>query len=150
MARVVLLDSGPVGEITHPESDKRGPIREWLFGLLGGQIYPRLPEIVDYEHRRALLRRGASRQVERLNDFKRVFGYEPLTTEVMLTAAQLWAEARKRGVPTGADRELDVDVILAAQARALKENGDEVIVATTNPRHLSRFVEACLWQEIRS
>lgn len=148
MARVVLLDSGPVGEITHPDSDKRGPIRAWLFGLLDAEVYPRLPEIVDYEHRRALLRRDASRQVGRLNGFKQVFGYEPLTTEVMLTAAELWAEARKRGLPTGTDRELDVDVILAAQARALEENGDGVIVATTNPGHLSRFVEARPWQEI--
>ncbi len=148
MARVVLLDSGPVGEITHPDSDERRPIREWLFGLLEAEIYPRLPEIVDYEHRRALLRRDASRQVERLNDFKRVFGYESLTTEVMLTAAHLWSEARKRGLPTGTDRELDVDVILAAQAQALEGNGDGVIVATTNSRHLSRFVEACPWQEI--
>jgi toxin FitB len=139
-----------VGEITHPESDKRGPIRGWLFGLLDTDVYPRLPEIVDYEHRRALLRRDASRQVERLNGFRQVFGYEPLTTEVMLTAAQLWAEARKRGLPTGTERELDVDVILAAQARTLEENGDEVVVATTNPRHLSRFVEARPWQEIES
>ena len=109
-----------------------------------------MPEIVDYEHRRALLRRDASRQVERLDDFKRVFGYEPLTTEVMLAAAQLWAEARKRGLPTGTERELDVDVILAAQARALEGNGDGVIVATTNARHLSRFVKACPWQDIGS
>lgn len=97
MARVILLDSGPVGEVTHPESEKRGPIREWLFRLLDAGTYPRLPEIVDYEHRRKLLRRDASRQVERLNAFKQVFGYEPLTTEVMLTAAEIWAAARKRG-----------------------------------------------------
>lgn len=148
MARVVLLDSGPVGEVTHPESDKRGPIREWLFELLDAEAYPRLPEIVDYEHHRTLLRRSASRQVERLDGFKRVFGYEPLTTDVMITAAEFWAEARKRGLPTGTERELDVDVILAAQARSLERDGNEVIVATTNPRHLSRFVETGLWQEI--
>ncbi len=148
MARVVFLDSGPVGEITHPESARRAPIREWLFRLLDARAYPRLPEIVDYEHRRALLRRNAFRQVERLNSVKRVFGYEPLTTEVMLTAAELWADARKRGLPTGTDRELDVDVILAAQARALEESGDTVVVATTNPRHLSRFVDALPWREI--
>lgn len=148
MAHIVLLDSGPVGEITHPESEKRGPIREWLFGLLEAGTYPRLPEIVDYEHRRALLSRNASRQVQRLNSFKEVFGYEPLTTEVMLTAAQLWADARKRGFPTSAERELDVDVILGAQGRVLERGGDRVIVATTNPRHLSRFVDAFPWQEI--
>lgn len=150
MARVVLLDSGPLGEITHPESEKRGPIREWLFGLLDAGSYPRLPEIVDYEHRRALLRRDATRQVERLDEFKRVFGYEPLTTEVMLSAAGLWADARKRGLPAGTDRELDIDVILAAQAQVLEHGGDRVVVATTNPRDLSRFVEARPCQQIDS
>lgn len=148
MSRVVLLDSGPLGEVTHPESDKRGPIREWLFRLLDAGAYPRLPEIVDYEHRRALLRREASRQVERLDGFKRVFGYEPLTTEVMLAAAELWADARKRGLPTGTERELDVDVILAAQARVLGQGGHRVIVATTNPSHLSRFVDSRPWHDI--
>lgn len=107
-----------------------------------------MPEIIDYEHRRALLSRDASRQVERLNEFKRDFGYEPLTTEIILTAAELWADARKRGLPTGTERELDIDVILAAQARVLEQDGDLVIVATTNPRHLSRFVDGRPWQEI--
>jgi predicted nucleic acid-binding protein len=147
LARVILLDSGPLGGVTHPESEKRGPIRDWLFALLDANAYPRLPEIVDYEHRRALLRRDASRQVQRLDEFKRVFGYEPLTTDVMLTAAELWADARKRGLPTGANRGLDVDVILAAQARELEADGDRVVVATTNPRHLSRFVEARPWRD---
>jgi predicted nucleic acid-binding protein len=148
VARIVLLDSGPLGEVTHPESEKRGAIREWLFRLLEAGPYPRLPEIVDYEHRRALLRRDAHRQVESLDGFKRVFGYEPLTTEVMLTAAELWANARKRGLPTGTERELDVDVILAAQARVLEQASNRVIVTTTNPRHLSRFVDSRPWQEI--
>jgi hypothetical protein len=76
VARVALLDSSHLGEITHPESEKRGPIREWLFRLLDAGSYPRLPEIVDYEHRRALLRRDATRQLKRLViGFKRVFGY---------------------------------------------------------------------------
>lgn len=119
-----------------------------MLDLLDASSYPRLPEIVDYEHRRTLLRRDAERQVERLNEFKRVFGYEPLTTDVMLAAAEIWADARKRGLPTGTERSLDVDVILAAQARLLEQDDNQVIVATTNPRHLSRFVEARLWQEI--
>ncbi len=136
MARVILLDSGPLGEVTHPGSERRAPIREWLFRLLDAEAYPRLPEIVDYEHRRALLRRDALRQVERLNGFKRVFGYEPLTTAVMLLAAELWADARKRGLPTGSERELDVDVILAAQAWVLEEAG---VGRSQRPRTLATF-----------
>lgn len=148
MARKVLLDSGPLGEITHPKSERRRPIRQWLFGLLSAETYPRLPEIVDYEHRRKLLHLRSTSGVNRLNEFKRVFGYEPLTTEVMLRAAQLWADARRQGMPTASEKALDVDVILAAQALELSEEGEQVVVATTNPRHLSRFVDARHWQEI--
>jgi len=43
---------------------------------------------------------------------------------------------------------LDGDVILAAQARMIEREGYEVIVATMNVRHLSRFVMAREWRDI--
>jgi hypothetical protein len=67
----------------------------------------------------------------------------------MLQAAAFWADARRQGQPTADDRDLDADVILAAQARALEDDMDgEVIVATTNVAHLARFVDARHWSEI--
>lgn len=69
--------------------------------------------------------------------------YAPLTTEVMLKAAELWAEARRRGQPTADPKELDGDVILAAQALQAG-----AVVATDNVGHLSLFVEAKSWREI--
>lgn len=62
----------------------------------------------------------------------------------MLKAAELWALARKQGRPTGDPNELDGDVILAAQT--LQVNG---IVVTDNIKHLSLFVEAKTWEEVR-
>ena len=69
MARKVLLDSGPLGEITHPRAERRRPIREWLFRLLEAEAYPRLPEIVDYAHRRKLLHLESAGGVNRLDEF---------------------------------------------------------------------------------
>jgi hypothetical protein len=46
------------------------------------------------------------------------------------------------------DKALDGDVILAAQAMSVKINVREVIVATSNLKHLSLFVDASFWQDI--
>ncbi|MFM6452719.1 MAG: nucleic acid-binding protein, partial [Planktothrix sp.] len=70
------------------------------------------------------------------------------TTETMLLAAQFWAEARKAGKPTADNNALDADMILAAQAKLEEINGNQVIVATTNVKHLSLFVDAREWQSI--
>lgn len=96
-----------------------------------------IPEISDYELRRELIRAGLSRGIERLNGFKRRLHYLPITTATMKRAAEMWADARSRGLPTADPKELDGDVILAAQAERAK-----AIVATDNVSHLSRFIEA--------
>lgn len=106
-----------------------------------------VPEIADYELRRELLRAG--RGVERLDELEGRLVYLPLTTTVMRRAAELWAESRNQGKPTAPDLALDGDMVLAAQALVLSEELDAgVIVATTNPVHLSRFAAARDWREI--
>ncbi|WP_071525311.1 hypothetical protein [Spirulina subsalsa] len=74
--------------------------------------------------------------------------YIPLSTDSLLLAAQLWAQARQTGQPTADPKALDGDVILSAQARLLASEKTKVVVATTNVGHLSRFVNAEHWQSI--
>jgi hypothetical protein len=45
-------------------------------------------------------------------------------------------------------KDLDIDVILAAQALSFGPALADVVVATTNPKHLSQLVSAKDWQEI--
>jgi hypothetical protein len=52
------------------------------------------------------------------------------------------------GKPTADNQALDGDVILASQALALKNLDYEVIIATSNKKHLSLFTEAEDWQNI--
>ena len=149
MARTVLLDAGPLGLVTHPRAEPNREAALWLRALLSAGVPVLVPEISDYEDRRELLRAGKSRGLSRLDQLAQDLGYLPITTEVMRLAAGFWAEARKQGQPTASDESLDADVILAAQAAILNEDtDDDVVIATTNPRHLSRFVDARVWQEI--
>jgi len=66
----------------------------------------------------------------------------------MWFAADYWAQARRQGQPTAHPESLDADVILAAQATVLSNAGYSVVVATDNPGHLARYVDAKPWQSI--
>ena len=146
MARVILLDAGPLGMVTHPRANP--DIVDWLKAMLYSGATIVVPEIADYEVRRELLRAKKAKGVKRLDQLKRTIGYLPISTQAMLLAAELWAQARNQGYPTADDKALDADVILAAQASTLNDTGDDPVIATTNVGHLSRFAQADQWQDI--
>ncbi len=122
--------------------------RFWLNSLPSRGYKAILPELADYEVRRELIRAGKVAGIRQLDLLKTGIEYLPISTEVMLLAAQLWADARLRGRPTADPNSLDGDVILAAQAILLANEGNEVVIATTNVGHLSQFVDAREWQLI--
>ncbi len=145
----VLLDTGPLGLASNPKaSPETEACTVWLLTLLQQGVAVYIPEIADYEVRRELIRGGKTRGLARLNELKTTLRYLPLSTEVMLRAADYWAFARQQGTPTATDAALDGDVILAAQADGLRRYGVESLIATTNVKHLSRFVPAKFWQDI--
>ncbi|AFZ08887.1 hypothetical protein Osc7112_4593 [Oscillatoria nigro-viridis PCC 7112] len=150
MSRIVLLDSGPLGIVTNPKATS--PLYQegklWLQSLPQKGYIVMLPEIADYEVRRESIRAGKLAGIQRLDELKSQLPYRPLTTEVMLLAAQLWAQARMRGRPTAEANALDGDVILAAQAILEASKGNQVVIATTNVGHLSQFVDAREWRLI--
>ena len=149
MSMVILLDAGPLGLITNPRaSQETRACNQWLESLALKEIEVKIPEIADFEVRRELLRADKFKGIERLNDLQRYLDYVPLTTQTMLKAAQFWAQVRKQGMPTADDKALDGDVILAAQAILIQDEGREVIIATTNVGHLSRLAQAKKWRNI--
>ena len=96
------------------------------------------------------LNRNKTFSVARLHTFASATPgrYLPLSDEALQLAADLWARARQQGRPTADVKDLDVDVILAAQALSFGPAPVDVIVATTNSKHLSQFIAAKDWQEI--
>jgi predicted nucleic acid-binding protein len=146
---LTILDTGPVGMISNPNGKPANTrCLRWAQSLVLAGHRVIIPEIADYEVRRELLRLGRAKGLARLDMLKGIFHYAPLTTDVMLQAAELWADARRRGKPTAAPEALDGDVILAAQALMAGGPGDTVIVATGNVGHLGRFVDARIWDQI--
>jgi predicted nucleic acid-binding protein len=144
MADIVLLDAGPLGMISHPKPTVE--IVDWFTQLVAKGARVLVPEIADYEVRRELIRARRTKGIRRLDQLKSTLGYLALTTAAMLQAAEFWADARRRGHPTAHHLSLDADAILAGRAATILDA--KVIVATTNPKHLNRFVAAAHWQKI--
>ena len=149
MSRHIVLDSAPLSALCLPA---RGPqltaIVNWSQACLGAGHSIYVPEIVDYELRRELMRAGKSASIAELDGLKNALVYVPLTTACMLRAAELWALARNSGIPTADPKRLDIDVILAAQALTISVPHADIVVATSNVGHLSRFVNAQEWSSI--
>lgn len=144
----VVLDSSPLGVLSSPHAKpSECPCTAWTRRLLSNGHTIFVPEIIDYEIRRELLRSNKLKGIRRLDRLILQLEYLPITTEVVRLAAELWARSRQQGYPTADDLALDIDVILAAQALAL--NSSEVVVATSNVSHLSKFVNAAEWSDIQ-
>ena len=147
MTRTILLDSGPLGLVTNPRaSPPAAACGRWVVNAIRAATAVVVPEIADYEVRRELIRARRNAGLARLDAFIGQVEFLPINTVAMRRAAALWAEARQQGRPTAPDLALDADVILAAQAATLDRT--DVVVATTDPKHLLRFVAAELWTDI--
>lgn len=150
MARIIVLDSGPLGDACRrrgsPDVER---LRLWLLRMRTGGSIVAIPEIADYEVRRGLILAGSTKGIERLEELhEELRFYIPTSTDAMRKAAELWADARRRGVATADEKEIDADVILAAQAMLFCGLTDQLTVATYNETHLSRYLDARHWDEI--
>jgi predicted nucleic acid-binding protein len=148
---IIALDAGPLGLLTHRKDNKEAEAcRKWLVTQIaaGSQII--VPAIADYEVRRELIRAGKSQGISRLDQFIDATPerYLPPTAEAFRKAAELWAKVRNEGLPTAADEALDADVLFAAQLLTSKFAAEKLVVATSNPKHIARFLNAREWQNI--
>jgi predicted nucleic acid-binding protein len=105
---IILLDSSPLGLVTNPDvSAESRACSRWLEQIANSNHLIVIPEFVDYELRRELLRGRLTKALTILDTLALRFVFAPITTPVMRTAAQLWTTARQRGMPTADDKALD-------------------------------------------
>ncbi|MDF5714993.1 MAG: type II toxin-antitoxin system VapC family toxin [Rhizonema sp. NSF051] len=152
---IVFLDTRVLGLVSSPSNTGEAKeCKEWLYRLLSRSAYMVTSDICDYEVRRSLLLASSTNPtiqgLKNLDEFQRVIDFLPLTKSVMKQAAQLWAEARRQGLQTSDNKNIDADIIIAAHWRILKEEypGRAIVITTTNVKHLERFTEAVEWKSI--
>jgi hypothetical protein len=154
MARLILLDSGPLGLIVRaPSKPQVVQCVTWLTAISATGAIVIIPEIAHYEVRRELFRIravGSIRRLERYLDPSSGLKHLTLTTDAIVKVAEYWAFLRQSGIPTASSDALDADAILAGQAALSGSPGDTLTIATTNLAHLSRFpgIDAQIWDQI--
>ena len=151
MSLFLFFDFSPLGLLTHPQRTAEViNISDWFFDCLNNGSQAIVPGIVYYELRRELLRAKKIFSLGRLDAFVNAVPgrYLPLSDEALQLAAELWARSRQGGRPTASPHALDIDVILAARALSFGVPSSQVVIVTTNAKHLSQFVDARHWDEI--
>jgi predicted nucleic acid-binding protein len=151
MLAAVILDAHPLSLVCQRRGKQAADAcRQWLADCMRAGLRIYVPEVADYEVRRELIRARKTAAVARLDRFSAsVPGrYIAITTVAMRRAAELWAESRQAGTPTADPQALDGDVILAGQALTMSVPVSDLVVATSNVRHIARYLPADLWQNI--
>lgn len=144
MALLIALDSGPLGQLAHPNPHRYPELCLWFDSHRAAGTLFLIPEISDFEVRRNLILEERDRSLLRLDNLSSRARYVPINTNCMRLAARYWAQSRRTGRSVGDPKELNADVILASQA--IQANA---IIATDNIGHLAQFVEACPWSTIK-
>ena len=148
---IVILDSGVLHTLVSTSKVKEvTDCQDWFYYLLSRSAKVVTSSLCNYEVKRELIRRKKVKEINNLNQLKALIDFFPVDDSTLELAAELWAEARNKGMPTADDLSLDADVIICAQYQLLAQEypGRYVVIATTNVKHLSRFTEAKEWQDI--
>jgi predicted nucleic acid-binding protein len=151
MKQFIFLDSAPLGLLFQKAHIAPAEAcRAWAKERMSAGARLLVPEIIHYEIRRELLRLGKTSALKSLEQFVHAEPdrFRSLTSRDLELAAEFWAESRRRGMPTADARALDIDVILAAQVRDAGLPLSDLVVATTNSKHLSQFVPAAEWSTV--
>lgn len=156
MPRIIVLDSFPLSSTAKREPNSgvtptvSDECQQWVKDCVKAGNRLIVPSIVYYEVLRELERLAAKTQIDRLKSFCRATSdrYIALTDLHLEHAAKLWAQTCNAGLATAANDALDIDILLVAQILSLNLRPSDFIIATTNVRHLARFVPADLWTNI--
>lgn len=124
-AEGALLDTDTISYIMRRDPSVMARAAEYR---QAGQRYA-LSIVTRYEVLSGLMWRGAQRQLERFDRFCALSDVLPLTEDVAMTAARIYAGLRSRGEPLD-----DADILIAATALV-----HGLVLVTNNDSHFGRI-----------
>lgn len=145
------MDSGPLSILTNPKYPPETiAALNWAVSMMVAGHRFIVPAIADYEVRRELERAGKINGLAALDAWNSAYPdrYLSLTDSALRLGAKLWASVRNAGTTTADPKDLDGDVLIAAQALDMGLLRSDFIIATVNVGHLALFVPAALWVNI--
>lgn len=152
---IVFIDTSVLGKLSNPNQlSESVKCQNWFEQLLARGVYFVSSELCYYELKRSLILAAqngySARGIGKLDLLRNIIDFLPITQEIAELAAQIWAEARREGTPTADEKNIDIDIIIAAHWQILKRDfpGRTVIISTTNVKHFRLFAEAEEWYKI--
>jgi predicted nucleic acid-binding protein len=156
---IVFIDTNILGLISNENTlfEEAQQCKKWFSTLLRRSVRVITSDLCTYEEMRGLLsssilNKEVAPGIKSL-EFLRADGFLeflPVSTEALDLAAELWARASTSGQTTRDEKDIDIDIIISAQYQLLRDEfpGQQVIMATTNLKHLSIFCEAAHWRDV--
>jgi predicted nucleic acid-binding protein len=135
MSLTVFLDAGPLSLITNPKSTSETvSAAQWVIAMRTAGHRFVVPAIADYEVRRERIGAGKLRSVIKLDTFNAASPdrFLSVTDSALILAAQFWAQSRNAGATIADPKELNADVLIAAQAIHTGIARDSFVIATSN------------------
>lgn len=151
---IILIDSGILGILSNPnESELNVKCENWLYEkFLRGTILT--SQVCKYEVKRSLLlnqkRNLQLAGINKLTELENLIDFISITEEDIEIACKLWVKSIIQGIQVAPEKDINFDIMICTQwERLKKENpGREIIIATDNLRHLTRFAQAQSWQNL--
>jgi predicted nucleic acid-binding protein len=151
---IIFIDSSVLGQLCNPNTtDNLAALENWFErSLIRSTVVTSM--VCDYEVRRGLLltrKQGLiASGLPLLDDLHQLIDFLPVDQTIWTLAADIWSSARASGQPTAGDKNLDADMIICGtwQDLATRYPGQQVVIATTNVRHLARFTNAVRWEDL--
>lgn len=153
---IILIDSGVLGILSNPnESATTIKCEEWLYNKIVKGCTILTSQICKYEVKRSLLlcqeqKPSQVSGIQKLAELENLIDFIDVKPPDIETACQLWVQSIVEGIQVAPMMDVNFDIIICAQFKRLElENpGREIVIATTNLRHLQRFVKADLWENL--